>query len=314
MVQRQRSHYRLIQRLAAGDTTEVYLARSIRIEGFEKDVVVKRLRPFHSREPEVAGRFLEHARRAASIDHPNVAQIYDVGRDVDAYYVAMEYVAGRDLRSLRARAAERAAAISVDAVVAIAIGVGAGLQAAHDKGVAHRDVRPANVIVTWDGNVKLVDFGAAGGEADRRGDIVSLGILLWQLLDGRDRYGEQTPAELSAIAGRALARPSDGGYRTAAEMLIDLHMVAQAERLTIASYRLAAFLAGLFPEGDEPPERAASPPLFLDAGELLAEVADVTANQRPGTADRLERAPTVVFGGEHDVDIVFDDDLLEAML
>lgn len=298
-----RDRYQLVRRLAPGGTAEIHLARARGIEGFEKLIAVKRLRAEHADCPEIADRFLAEARLAAALDHPNIAQVYDVGRDGDVYYVAMEYVDGHDLDAIRERASLTGRAISIDTVAAIAIGVASALQSAHDSGVAHRDINGENVIVSRDGNVKLIDFGvAATTPADRRDDVVSLGILMWELATGLDRFGEPFPGELAAIATRAL----DGRYDSVAQLLIDLHNFAWSGRLNVASYGLERALVDLFGASEPEPELDAEPPMFLGAAELAPPAIDEVERRE------IDRADTVIYDGELDIDIEFDDDDTET--
>ena len=211
--------YQLIQRLATGGMAEIFLARATAIHGFEKIVVLKQILPQHAQSDDFIRMFLAEARLAATLHHPNIVQVYDIGEHGDSYFFTMEYVAGQDLRNL-VRAARRAQkALPLEHILHIVMGVAAGLNHAHEKigldgrplGIVHRDVSPSNVLVTYDGGVKIVDFGIAkaataqsttvagtlkgkipymspeqcrGEQVDRRSDIFSIGTLLWELTTG----------------------------------------------------------------------------------------------------------------------------------
>ncbi len=313
--------YRIIRRLAVGGMAEIYLACATGLEGFEKRVVLKRILPQFAARPEFVGMFLDEARLAATLHHPNIAQVYDIGSDGESYYFTMEYVEGRDVRHIRKRAFARDEDVPLDHAVSIAMGIAAGLHHAHEKrstdgtplGIVHRDVSPANVIVTYDGTVKLIDFGIAkasrrqtqtrtgilkgkacsmspeqclGEPLDRRSDIFSLGILLYELstatrlfpgdseyetmkmivngkIEAPSRRRPEYPDKLEHILLRALERDPADRYQSAQELFLDLDVFARDERMAVSPYSLAAYVEHLFPADSEQPEEGSSPPLFL---------------------------------------------------
>src|SRR5262249_281662 len=130
-------------------------------EGFEKLIVVKRILPQHASNASFVEMFLNEARLAATLHHPNVAQVYDIGQEDGDYFFAMEYVHGEDLDQISLQANEQAVPLSMDAALTLVAGLCAGLHYAHEKDIVHRDVSPSNVLVSYDGGVKLVDFGIA---------------------------------------------------------------------------------------------------------------------------------------------------------
>jgi serine/threonine protein kinase len=215
----QLGRYELMRRLAVGGMAEVFLARTRGIDDFGKVVVVKRLLPHMAREPELVRRFMDEARLGATLVHPNIAQVFDVGREGEDHFIALEYVPGRDLHHVMQQSAERRVPIPIEAALAIGIGVCAGLHHAHERrdetgrplGIVHRDVSPSNVLVGFEGAVKVVDFGiaraashrqvtrdgmvkgkvgymspeqATGEALDRRSDLFAIGVLLWELTTG----------------------------------------------------------------------------------------------------------------------------------
>ncbi|HEY4182939.1 MAG TPA: serine/threonine-protein kinase [Kofleriaceae bacterium] len=212
--------FELIRPLATGGMAELYLARTTGLEGFEKVVVVKRMLPQYAKDQAYVAMFLAEARLSATLHHPNIAQVYDIGIEDGEYFFSMEYVHGEDLGHLHDAAQQQGVPMSLDAVLTLATGLCAGLHYAHEKtgpdgkplGVVHRDVSPSNVLVSYDGGVKLVDFGIAragnsprttnGGlkgkvdymspeqcrgsaTLDRRSDIYSIGTLLYELTTGQ---------------------------------------------------------------------------------------------------------------------------------
>jgi len=215
--------FELIRQIAVGGMAELYLARTMGIEGFEKLVVVKRILPQYADNQQFVSMFLNEARLSATLHHPNIAQVYDIGVENGDYFFSMEYIHGEDLGRLHVASIENGVPMSLDAALTLVAGLCAGLHYAHTKAgpdgrpleVVHRDVSPSNVLVSYDGGVKLVDFGiarAAGsasapantrgglkgkiaymspeqckGDAklDRRSDIFSIGTILYELTTGR---------------------------------------------------------------------------------------------------------------------------------
>jgi serine/threonine protein kinase len=264
--------YQLVRRLAVGGMAEIYLARlpGVGIEGFEKLVVIKRILPQHALDPELLRMFLDEARLSATLTHPHITEVYDVGTDGEAPFFAMEYVLGANLRQLmqahaRARLAA-GAAVAGDAAasgaagelvaplpLAQAIGIvaaaAAGLHYAHDKRgpngeplhIVHRDVSPSNVLVSYDGAVKVSDFGIAkwayqrtrtqegalkgkfaymspeqcrGKPLDARSDVFALGTILYELTTGRSPFAAATDFEiLNNIVGEPPTPPTWEGDR-----------------------------------------------------------------------------------------------------
>ena len=210
-------NYRLQRRLARGGMAEVFLARLLGVEGFERRVAIKRILPHLSESEEFRVMFLDEARLAAQLTHPNVVHIYDFGKVDDYYFIAMEYVDGIDLGRIIRQA--RANPVPFEFAARMMADVCAGLHYAHNiddgKGkklnLVHRDITPQNVLVTYDGVVKIVDFGIAkatwsagrtrpgvvkgkfaymspeqveGRSLDGRSDVFSLGICMYELLTG----------------------------------------------------------------------------------------------------------------------------------
>ncbi|WP_368671483.1 serine/threonine protein kinase [Corallococcus carmarthensis] len=237
--------YELLRKLATGGMGAVYLARQKGPVGFQKLLVVKRLLPHLSEDDEFLQMFLDEARIAALLNHPNIAQIYEMG-DVDGqYYIAMEYVHGEPLGSLVPRASAHPGGFPLGLRCRIIAEAAAGLDAAHNArspsgrklSLIHRDVSPQNVLVGFNGGVKLIDFGVAkaqgklsqtvvgtikgkhaymspeqarGEPLDARSDVFGLGTVFYELLtNGRLFKRETEMATLKAVVGHKIVPPSE---------------------------------------------------------------------------------------------------------
>ena len=215
--------YELLRKLATGGMAEIYLARQSGLEGFEKVVVVKRILSHLASDEEFVSMFLDEARIAAKLSHPNIVQIYDLGKAEDSYYIAMEYVSGRDVQHLIARLQERGERLPVEHVCRVIAGVCDGLYYAHSRNdydgtplnIVHRDISPQNILVSFAGGVKLVDFGIAkassqlaqtragvlkgkyaymspeqvrGAKVDHRSDLFAVGLVMYEMLTGNRAF------------------------------------------------------------------------------------------------------------------------------
>jgi eukaryotic-like serine/threonine-protein kinase len=211
--------YEPLRLLAVGGMAEIFLAKQSGLEGFEKVVVIKRILPSLAQDEEFVQMFRDEARIAAKLSHPNIVQIYDLGRTDDTDYIAMEYVSGRNCQHLITKQLGKGANLPVEHALRIVAGVCDGLFYAHSRkdfdgkpmDIIHRDISPQNILVSFAGGVKLVDFGIAkastqlaqtragvlkgkyaymspeqvkGGKIDHRSDLFSLGLVMYELLTG----------------------------------------------------------------------------------------------------------------------------------
>jgi serine/threonine protein kinase len=233
--------YVVRRKLAEGGMAEIYLAAVLGPEGFEKDVVIKRVRPGLADDPGFVRMFIAEARVASRLNHANLVHIFDFDKHEDTYYLAMEYVRGHSLWELRRRCQERGVAIPPTLVAQIAMEVARGLAFAHrltengrSLGLVHRDVTPHNVLLSFDGMVKLTDFGIAkagtratasgvlkgkfaymapeqarGDPVDARTDVFALGVTCWELLTGARLFeGDGDVAVLRAVQESLIAPPA----------------------------------------------------------------------------------------------------------
>jgi eukaryotic-like serine/threonine-protein kinase len=246
----------LLRRLARGGMGEVYLAATSGIEGAERPCVVKIIRRDHAADKSFLARFFDEARVQAQLQHHGVAQVLEAATDTTGEpYVVVEFVEGRSLGEVRARASH--AAVNIEWPDAVAVGVSAAEALAHvhertdsagkPLGIVHRDLSPQNVMVGYGGDLKLIDFGtaraenrrchtisgvvfakpgyvapevAAGRPGDCRVDLYALGIIVWELLAGR-RFLEGDPTEHLALVAKDERRPPPIAERAGAPPRLD---------------------------------------------------------------------------------------------
>ncbi len=216
--------YQIERLLGEGGMARVYLGRDLRLS---RSVAIKIPYPHLMTDPDFLDRFRHEARAAAMVSHPNLVDVYDVGQDGDQHYIVMEYVAGVTLKQL----INREAPFAIPRAVRIGEQIARGLHAAHRAGLIHRDIKPQNIIVTDDGQVRITDFGVAksplstamtetgitlgtvdyiapeqvqGRPATPQSDIYALGVVLYEMLTGRLPFTGDTPV---AVAMKHISEP-----------------------------------------------------------------------------------------------------------
>ncbi|MBI5478323.1 MAG: protein kinase, partial [Deltaproteobacteria bacterium] len=234
--------YRIVHRIASGGMAEVYRAIAVGEGGFEKEVVLKRIRPELAGDPRFGAMFVEEARVAATLSHANIVQVLDFGRVDGEYFLTLESVRGRDLRQVLDTLAAAGTLLPLDLALLVAVDVARALDYAHRRkgadghplGLVHRDISPANVLLSFEGEVKLADFGiakvlgddcqteagalkgkvaymspeqASGMPVDQRSDIFSFGVLLHVLFTGEHPFAGGGALEILERVRRAEIAP-----------------------------------------------------------------------------------------------------------
>ena len=229
--------YTLLKQLARGGMGEIYLARTVGITGFEKYYAVKKLLQKFTYDNDVGARFIDEAKLGARLQHPNIVQVYDLGRVLEELYIATEFVDGFDLRRVLRFCHEKKKRIPLDIALFIVREILSGLAYAHRQvdgegrsiDLIHRDISPQNVLVSFEGEVKIIDFGLAkstqrsqetqanvllgnfgymspeqarGLPLDVRTDVYAAGIVLFELVTGTKRFVEDNPLRLLEMVAR----------------------------------------------------------------------------------------------------------------
>ncbi len=299
--------YVLVRKLAEGGMAEIFLAKLLGTDGFERNVVIKRMLSNLSSLPDFVEMFREEARLAARLAHPNIIQIHELGFIDGCYYICMEYLAGEDFSTTLRQAGRKRQYTPMPITLRVLVDAARGLHFAHDftneQGeplhIVHRDISPSNLYVTYQGQVKVLDFGIAkaasrlvqtrtgvvkgkyiymapeqaqGQEVDRRSDVFSLGVSLYESLTNVRPFARENdlavlnaltqgdfqppsllrreiPPELEAVVLQAMALRPETRYATAADFADALEHGLRG-RVPVASHKeLAEYLRVQF--GDE---------------------------------------------------------------
>lgn len=257
----------LLERINVGGMAEVFKAKAFGVEGFERIVAIKRILPTLVEDDEFTTMFVDEARIAAQLTHQNIVQIYDLGRHEETFYISMEYVAGRDLRAILDWQKKQRRPMEVSKACFIVSRVSEALEYAHrkrdpagrDLKIIHRDVTPQNVILSYEGEVKLCDFGIAkaasrvsrtqvgvlkgkfaymspeqvrGQPIDRRSDLFALGVIFYEMLTGERLFlGESDYATLEAVRNAVIPPPRQFNPEISPELeRVMLRMLTQHPR------------------------------------------------------------------------------------
>jgi serine/threonine protein kinase len=225
--------YLLFDHVGRGGMADIYLARVETELGGSRRVIVKEVLPKHADNISFSSMLVAEAKLAAGLSHANIATVEDLGRDAGTLFIAMEYVEGFDLRELCRRCSQARIPLPIEFSLLMVMEALRGLDYAHRRGLVHRDVSPSNVLISFEGEVKICDFGIArandaggvddeairgkagymspeharGEDVDARADIFAVGIILWELLSGRRFYRAEPGERLIDAARRAHGKP-----------------------------------------------------------------------------------------------------------
>lgn len=227
--------YLLLEKLHCGGMAQLYRAKITGVQGFEKFIAIKMILPHLAGEKEIVSSFIDEAKLAALLNHQNIVQIYDFGNMEDSYFISMEYLLGKDLRTVAKKSREKDLPLSFEYGLYITSRICSGLDYAHKLkdfqgkplNIIHRDISPQNILITYEGDVKIVDFGiakaacqstktqmgmikgkvaymspeqAAGKIIDHRSDIFPTGILLYEMVTGKRMFeGDDTLQILAKV-------------------------------------------------------------------------------------------------------------------
>ncbi len=296
--------YEIIEKIAQGGMAQVFKAKTHDSHGIERFVVIKRILPHISADPEYVDMLINEAKTAVHFNHGNIAQIFDLARLNEDYFIVMEYVDGKTLSQINKRLIQLGREFPLDILIYCLIELCIGLSYIHNKrgmdgarlGVVHRDVSPQNVILSYSGNIKIIDFGVAkikdsldktasgvlkgkfaymspeqtwGNTVDKRSDIFSVGILMWELVTGKRLFKKATnqetiqaiqkckfempssarrdvPREYDKIVKKALEKTPKNRYADAGDLVHDLEKLLFKINPRFKPIQAIAFLQDIF--------------------------------------------------------------------
>jgi serine/threonine protein kinase len=316
--------YKILKKIATGGMAEVFLAKRVGMKGFEKLLAIKRIHPQFSENEEFIAMFIDEAKLAAKLNHRNIIQIYDFGSQQGSYYIAMEYIFGKDLRSILKKSKERGERFPLAQCAYIITEAAKGLEYAHTLKdhfgrplqIIHRDISPQNILISYEGEIMLADFGIAkaaskstetragvlkgkilymspeqawGKPIDRRTDLYSLGVVLYEMVTQRKIFDadsefsmlekvrnavvefppnvfENIPNNFLQVVQKALDKNPDHRYQSAHDMRVDLENYLLTTQERLSEKAISNYLKHLFREEIEEERK-----ILTESTEILVE-------------------------------------------
>ena len=327
--------YKILKKIATGGMAEVFLAKRVGMKGFEKLLAIKRILPQFSENEEFIAMFIDEAKLAAKLNHRNIIQINDFGSQQGSYYIAMEYIFGKDLRSILKKSKDKGDRLPLAQCAYIITEAAKGLEYAHtlrdhfgkSLQIIHRDISPQNILISYEGEVMLADFGIAkaaskstetragvlkgkilymspeqawGKSIDRRSDLYSLGVLLYEMVTNRKLFDADSefsmlekvrnaeveftsdvfanlPESFLHIIKKALEKNPENRYQSAHQMRVDLENYLLTTQERLSEKVISDYLKQLFKEEIEEERR-----ILTESTEILVEkLAPAEAVTRP---------------------------------
>lgn len=350
--------YFLIEKLATGGMAEIYKAKTFGVDGFEKILAIKRILPHCAVDKEFINMLVDEAKLSVLLSHTNIVQVYDLGKVGEDYFISMEFINGINLREVMNRAKEVGEKFTEDVVVYILSETCKGLDYAHSKkdnegkplNIVHRDISPQNILLSFEGEVKIVDFGIAkaamnishtmagilkgkisymspeqalGKPIDRKTDIFSTGLILYEMLTGEKLFTGETqfevlkkirttrlnensfpdtiPAQLRKILAKALSYSVKDRYDNAGDMQIDLTRYLYSTYIDFTPRKLSGLMRKVFaqeietkiaPKKEEVAIDSKTRSIMIDA---VAQENLVHRNNDEVTGGIVDKQPTQTF-------------------
>lgn len=336
LIGRQVGRYGVVRHLASGGMAELYIARQESVGGFEKPVVLKILQPRYAQNPRVVTMFLDEARLAAKLNHPSIVHVYDVAEDEGLKYIAMEYIHGETIADIVTRGLQVDKYLPLEHAIHVVRQAAAGLAYAHERRdaeghvsrIVHRDVSPTNILVSYEGQTKIVDFGIAraqdelreeagvlpgkasymspeqvrGTGVDHRADIFALGIILYELTLCQRLFRGPADAVMKRIVNERIRPPTaiKRDYPPALELIVMRALEKRPQDRYQSADQMRADLEEFL---DDSGLRTGTRRVALYMNELFApepgseasvtkaEVEDLDFDRRAPPSMRLEPAP-----------------------
>jgi len=321
--------YMIEEHIATGGMADVYKARMMGMEGFQKTVAIKRIISSLTNSDEFVRMFIDEAKLAAQLSHNNIIQIFDLGKVDRSHYIAMEFIEGRDLRSILSECRERDVIMPISLAIYITTLLASALDYAHKKrdfedrdlGLVHRDMSPQNVLISFEGDVKLCDFGIAkaaskatqtrsgalkgklqymspeqawGKDIDHRSDIFSLGLVLYEMLTSEKVFtGDSELSVLEQVRDPIIPAPSVKNADVDAEIdrIVFLALNADREERYQSAQDFQRDLEGVLRQHGWSPDRESIAGFLAETGDDRRVATPIAAPEDSAAVSPLQEPP-----------------------